>query len=145
MDTPSIFLSLGLAFCVVGSVRAALNIRRGHQSERWPTTDGEVLDAFVRNWFGRHVPVVRYRYRVDGAEYRSSRVGFFTFAVPSRASGEAFIRGFRKGSSIAVRFQPDHPDRSVLRTGNRFANWVELVGGVLFGVFVAARIIEAWR
>lgn len=145
MDTSSIFLAIGLAFCAAGSIRAALNIRRGIQSERWPTTEGDVLEAFVRNWFGRHVPVVRCRYRVDGTEHRSSRIGFFTFAVPSRASGEAFIRGFRKGSTIEVRFQPGHPNRSVLRPGNRVANWVELISAVLFGLFVAARIIEALR
>ena len=122
---------------IVGEVYAVRNIIKGRQSEQWSAATAEVTQAFSRNWFGRHTPVVRYRYEWLGKSYVGSRIAFARVVIPSKASADAFLRQFKVGSNVDVRVNPRRPSQSVLRSGNRFQNWVEAIFAAGFGLLVA--------
>lgn len=132
-------LTWGWALLVVtiGEVLAMRNIIKGRQSEHWPTVPAIVTEAFSRNWFGRHTPVVRYRYEWLGTAYLGSRIAFARVVIPSKASADAFLRQFQLGSTVEARANPRRPSESVLRAGSRVQNWVEAICAAVFGGLVA--------
>jgi hypothetical protein len=142
MDSGVITYGFALFVCIYGGLHAARNIARGRASERWPIVEGEVLQAFVKNRFGRHVPVVHYRYRSQDGQFQRARIVYANFSIASKVGADSFIRGFRKGAAVPVRVRPGHPGESVLLPGNRFVNWVELIAALLFGLYVAFRLFS---
>jgi|APMI01.1.fsa_nt_gi hypothetical protein len=88
--------------------------RRHHDSQRWPSTDGVVLES----WIDDHnlesmAPVLRYEYMVHGRRYVGTRVSYSGYGV-SRAQMEALIAPYPAGRSVRVFYDPRHPERAVL-------------------------------
>src|SRR5262249_31321380 len=106
--------------------------------------EGEVVKSGARNFGGKYVPSVRYQYRWGAATFRGSRIAYASVFVPSKASLQPFLRMFQIGSTVAVRVDPRHPRRSVLRPGNRFQNLVELLTGLGFAAFASLRILRGF-
>ncbi len=136
------FSALILAFCTIGAIRAALDIRLGRQSVSWPVFKGRVRESFARNYVGKYQPVVRYEYEVEGILFRGDTIAHVTFFVAKYAI-EPFVRGFRPGAEIDVRVNPNRPQDSVLRPGARFQSWVLLVGAISIGAFVIYQLLAA--
>ena len=112
------FLGIGvaqLAWCISESQQAIA-------SSQWPTTEGQIISArVVESHEGRgtaNFPRVIYSYAVDGASYTGTEIYFGTGSVselPHQA--ERTIQQFPVLSRVAVYYQPERPDRAVLRPG----------------------------
>ena len=133
-----------LVVCALGTVHATRNIYWGIQSTQWPSVDGEVFQSFLRGGFGLpYWPVVRYEYQSGGRRFRKSRIIFGHLRISSKVSAQAFLRQFRTGASVTIRMHPSRPGLSVLRPGNPFANWIELVAGFFMGLYIAYGVFPA--
>lgn len=89
----------------------------------WPVTPGEVVRAHYvaeryETKFERghvYVPVIRYRYAVDGQGYVSDRAWTGKPLTVRRLEDiEAFLSDYREGQPVSVRYDPDDPARSTL-------------------------------
>ena len=148
---------LGLGLVVfsfgIGGARTALAMRS------WPTAEATVLESTVftqhelRERFpglekqsgstsGGYVPFVRYRYTADGEDRIGVRVSPFDDSVPRRRWAEAIVDDYGKNAAATVRYDPQAPDRSYLRTWVRsrlLVLWVGLSGVCVgFAVWSAA-------
>ena len=138
-------LMFALAVSVYGIAATARNIYWGRQSDRWPKIDGEVMESFLRGGFGLpYWPVVRYGYQYEDRRFTGSRIRFAhtKIKIDSKNAAQAFIGKFHSGARLTIRVKPSRPALSVIYEGNRFANWVELVFGLLFGAYIVYRIYE---
>ena len=142
MNTVSLVWYYALAISAFGALQAVRNIANGRRSVGWPEVPGEVLKATARNVGRQYVPVVRYRYRFGEATYGGSRITYSPIVVLSKSAVKAFLRPFQSGLQVAVRVDPQHPQRSVLRPGDRFQNWVELLAALSFGAYVGVQLFR---
>lgn len=122
---------------------AVKDFGRAHASLTWPSTDGVVLGQDID---GDHPKAaIRYAYFVDGHNYQSRRIRFFT----ARFSGMD-MPNYTVGQTVTVFTKPDKPSISVLQQGGSGAVFAVLVligwilifvglGGVVRTVFVTAR------
>lgn len=135
-------LIYALGVCLFGMTAVTRNIYWGRQSALWPKVDGEVFESFVRGVFIPYWPVVRYGYQYGGQQFQSSRIRFGRIRFPSKRTAQKFLSQFQSGARVVVRVNPSRPTLSVLREGNRFVNWGELIGGCLFTSYVVYRLYE---
>lgn len=144
-------LAIGLLLVSAGvdSARTAL------ASRTWATTDGTVLESTVftqhelRERFpgleqkgssvsGGYVPFVRYRYTVDGEDHVGVRVSPFDSGVPRRRWAAGIVEDYPKNEYVTVRYDPDSPDRSFLRTWIKSRLLLVWLGASLLSVGFAA-------
>ena len=125
------------------SVRA---IVRGRRSKMWPAARGEVKTAEVVKKFnskGREVwrHKIEYKYSVDGARYRGTRIQFgipnaLLWTNPRLPS----FRAFRRKDVIDVFYNPSRPSVAALERGHSPFVFVTLAAGAViawmgFGLF----------
>ena len=111
--------SAGFAFAhfrAAGKAKAA---------ESWPTAFGKILAAQVKveessnsdgdstTWYN---PVVEYAYTANGRELEGRTLRFGNPRSANRKKADAAIAPYAVGSSIPVRYNPEHPEESVLET-----------------------------
>jgi hypothetical protein len=121
------------------------------QSRDWPQAPVriEAVD-FVHHATGRRL-FVRYRYRVNGQEYRAERYGLYPYAALQAAEENDYARLLYRRTARAW-INPRHPEEAFL---NRDVAWMPLAtaipafGMILLGavIFWAAGVAmrEAWR
>lgn len=153
-------IALGVVWIAIGLFANM----RGSSSSAWPSVVGEVVSCDLETTFnplagggaqsgvtrlGRNKKAkVRYRYTVDGTEYRSEGHHFGLFGTRTSLSGsrsyvEAMVQknGYRPGSTVTVFYDPAKPSVAVLRTGSGTSIFSALlfglvgIGGGLFGMF----------
>lgn len=100
-------------------------VRRAKAASTWPSAAATVLSTEVvveesgdtvesgTTWYN---PVVRYSYVVSGRQLQGSRLRFGNPRSARRSKSEAAITKYVAGSSIAVRYNPEKPEDSVLET-----------------------------
>lgn len=124
------FSPLGIA----GTFWSIVEVRRAHQSVRWPSTSGQVLDSGVkyyvkagrRNWEWH----VFYRYSLKGISFERNRVFFGTTIGPTEAI--SIVARFPKGVEVPVHYAPGNPGVSVLLPGVNRHTYSMLFVGPLF-------------
>jgi hypothetical protein len=124
---------------IVGVIECVGDLVRGRQSRKWPTVPAQILESTVSyrsggRGGGRFVPVVGYRYSVNGVSYVGRRVQFTRLESISRADAERVIRKFHPENSVLVRVSPSDPRISVIQPGQHGRSWLYLL---LFAVFAA--------
>ncbi len=136
---------VGLFLQVAGGallLDGAVSAWRGHQSLRWPTTQGRIVVSKVATLprasdprFGT-APRVRYEYEVDGRTYFSHRIDFGGWW-----SAWNVVEEHPVGTTWTVSYDPEDPGRAVLEPGVRGVSVLELylglavvVGGVLLAL-----------
>jgi len=124
------------------------NLARQLTALRWSSTQGVVEDHVVRRRVGPNDETMyeaspRYAYEVGGARFRGDR---FSYADTSRmdtqqGAVEAIARRFPAGSTVAVYYDPRHPERAVIDRGMR---WFRPAVGLAAGAFlvVASRMFD---
>lgn len=130
--------SLGMA----ATFWSIVEVRRAHQSVRWPSTSGQVLDSGVKYYVkaGRHNWEwhVWYRYSVRGISFERNRVFFGTTIGPAEAT--SIVARFPTGVEVPVHYAPGNPGVSVLMPGVNRHTYSMLFIGPLF-LWIAAAIL----
>lgn len=147
----------------IGLVALALGVQRvvaAVRSWRWPEADGVVASSRVltepdareyagldpieeaddtAEFSGGYVPVIEYEYTVDGTRYENAAISPFDDTISRRHWAEALVNQYPSNSQISVRYDPDDPTlsyiRSWIRTTSGFvpaAGFVMLLGAVWF-------------
>ncbi|MCB1138381.1 MAG: DUF3592 domain-containing protein [Leptospiraceae bacterium] len=110
-------LLLGSAFFLYRSV---FTINDGLASKNWPSTEGTIIEARleqVRNTGGttseKTIAHFFYEYSVNGEQYSSSRLNFFSISGDPVTAAKSH----EPGQAVVVYFDPENPDKSVLEPG----------------------------
>jgi hypothetical protein len=109
--------------------REAANLWYGHASKNWERTTGTIEASLVRTEKHRgtvYIPIVNYRYTVDGRVYRSSRIEATGNFGPQRAY--MLVRSYPEDAEVTV-FHDRESGLSALVTGVRIESYVGLVTG----------------
>jgi Protein of unknown function (DUF3592) len=109
------FLWMLCAAVVAGVIYTLIMAFRYPGSEAWPATDGLIENMIEIRTVGNHGPyygVLSYSYEVAD-EYYSGEWSTPTFRKRSEVS-EFVEKRIPKGTKVTVKYDPAHPDRSVL-------------------------------
>ncbi|OUT62386.1 MAG: hypothetical protein CBB71_02230 [Rhodopirellula sp. TMED11] len=149
-----------LIFFVVGVVvlwSGVNNYQRGNASESWPTVQGTVLDATIRdvrssnsNGPSRTSYAVHldYEYEVDGTVYEGDQVRFGAMMHNERSGALAEQKKYATDSPVSVHYNPEDASEAVLVAGYGDGVWVAIGLGVVFTVvgmvlaFVVPRLLR---
>ena len=126
MSQAMIILGGLIALCGVGMVLYGLRQRqRQHASASWPSVQGRVLSAEIKQQVtksGNQVrtretwyrPIVRYEYEVDGVRYESSRVAFGDVRRKREDDVRQLLNQSMRAGSLRVFYNPQEPEDAVL-------------------------------
>jgi hypothetical protein len=99
--------------------------QEARQSERWPTSDGEITRSEVEErkedltktvyW-----PKVQYRYTVAERVYEGTRVNFDESGSQYSGRIESLVKRFPLGAKVPVYYDPADPAQAVLDPGLSF-------------------------
>ncbi len=111
------------SFSPFAAVLALMPGQRVAGSERWPVADAVIVESSVsaRRDGGRQrfLPVLSYRYDVDGQRFEGSRITWSTgrgFRKYTRARRQ--LDRYRPGSTVKVHYDPARPGSAVLEPGS---------------------------
>ncbi|MGJ8656430.1 MAG: DUF3592 domain-containing protein [Akkermansiaceae bacterium] len=127
-----VFLMAGLAMLGFG----ISNMITAKESESWPSVKGVVLTSKVSvnsdsdgTTYGADVT---YKYVVDKQRYEGDRVAFGEVSTSSRNRAQKIVKRYRKGKKVAIFYDPNEPEVSVLEKGVSGGSWLLPGMGVLF-------------
>lgn len=113
----------------------------GVQSASWQTATGTVLDTRLASTSGtgrsgRHYsPHVSYMYNVGGRSFVGDQLSFGRL---TRGSGygdaQQLLKRYRRGTIVAVHFDPARPERSVLQPGWTWGSVFMAAMGTVFAL-----------
>jgi len=100
----------------IGLMVFALTLpRRIAAAQHWPLTQATVVASHVRaTGRGAYVPLIQYRYAVQGETHESSLYRFGGWATRTRAEAEAAVAAHPAGGPIEVRYDPARPAFAVI-------------------------------
>ena len=106
-----------IAFGVAWLARAVPILREARAARSWMATTGTILCRDTRR-SGRGtdaaiVPVIRYRYTVDGIAYESERITVADEGFNSWKAAEQVLNRYAS-NTVEVRFNPARPAQAVL-------------------------------
>jgi len=137
----SLFLLLGL-FAIGSGLKRGIKQRN---TADWPSVQGRILSLSVDRPenHGAESPLM-YEYEVDGKVYRSTRVAYVD--KPNLEFNEwiQLANGLPKDGTVAVYFDPEDPNESVLKAGEHAASWEGVKSGSLFAGFAAIWVTLWW-
>jgi hypothetical protein len=136
----SILIGAAAAFCGVALLfNAFARHRDTRASAHWPTAPGVVEHSALteRPSRGRtrntlYGVAIRYRYMVGGKALVGQRVFFGDDGYESSGGAwqRALVQRYPVGTAVAVRYDPDAPERCVLEPGNPRGYLVQLGSGI---------------
>ena len=108
----------------------------GWTAVRWPTAPGEIISSAVEDVPGRlpsYEPKVSYSYSVGGVTRTGNRLRFGDNTVSFEATARKRLASYPRGTAIQVHYDPEDPERSVLRPGVSRWNYAFMVlAGAMF-------------
>ena len=144
---PSLF---SLVFVIIGAVilrYAMTTAEKARQSESWPSTEGEIAHSAIlyqtdttatSNGVATYKADVAYRYKVNGANYSSSKVALLDLASSSGRGQQSIVQRYPDKSKVDVYYNPADPSEAILEPGSVGGiNFLYLIGGIFAtaGVF----------
>jgi hypothetical protein len=127
----------------------------GSQQKKWPTSAGQVCSTHIQEKHEEvisaererarvgYIPVIEYKYTVDGKDHDSTTRSSIDKQY-SRLIAQKIIDRYPIGKSITVYYKPGNPDESVLEPGAGLSGLIFILGGlvvltagVLFGLNIA--------
>ncbi|MGH7615936.1 MAG: DUF3592 domain-containing protein [Gemmatimonadaceae bacterium] len=129
---------------------ALIQIARALLARRWPTVEGEIVDARMVHLSSGQAGsdldrVVTYRYHVAGRPYSNNRVSFGLQPTPatiipvhgtSASIDSPLTADYPRGKPVRVYYNPRRPEESVLHPTPNFRVWFILAGG-LYAAYAA--------
>jgi hypothetical protein len=107
-------------------------IYKGYESQRWPTTEGRIIDsrlAGAKRILGRRA-YIKYEYFVDGKRYVSPQISY-TFIIGNYSSSVETLRKYPKGKTVTVYYDPDNSRDAVLETEiSGRISWLFILSGL---------------
>jgi Protein of unknown function (DUF3592) len=143
------FVPIGVGFQFVGhyilgrySPVYSWKKTRGKIQEVWMTQKNSSTQIDGKNIY---YPSVLYSFKVDGKEYRSQRQKYNgTPYYSSKERAEEKLRYYKQAQDIAVFYNPDNPNKSVLiRRSFKKTGWILKIGGVVVIVFGVLAILAS--
>ncbi len=135
----SLFLCVGLGLTIFG----VLNIKTAKESESWPSEQGVILSSKISVNSGSDSTTygadVTYRYKVKGNTYENDKVTASEVSTSNRGRAKKIVKRYRVGKKVAVYYDPDDPEESVLETGLTGASW--FLPGMGLAFFIIPLII----
>ena len=116
-----------------GLAKAIFEMWSARASMRWRVTEGRVTGSTIeihehaqKAWIGwdsveEYLPKVTYAYEVAGSIYNSDLASFALAPFETREEAERLLRGYPKGAPVRVRYDPEDPSTSVLRSTGSWA------------------------
>ena len=118
--------------------QSVFTVRDGIMSNSWPSTPGTVIEARIEQYrttggttSEKTIGHFFYQYNVNGEDYVSSRLNFFSISGDPVTAAKTH----EPGQQVQVYYDPDDPERAVLEPGlPGFFVWLSLGFGVLLFV-----------
>ena len=127
----SLVYSIALLGIVINAVR---QMSRAEASRNWFTTNGQVVYSSVHQESDGpySVPVVKYRYRVEGQEYESSRIRFtWTGESTYPWTASKVVNKYSVSKTVRVYYNPKNPSVAVLIPGLVSRDYISAFIGLL--------------
>ncbi|MBI3652131.1 MAG: DUF3592 domain-containing protein [Acidobacteria bacterium] len=113
------------------------------ETSKWPFVEGVVDDLAIREELDEgtkiYEPIVRYRYIVEGQEYRSERIRRYREGGTSLRSQKQRLQRFLPQTCIRVYYNPQKPHISVLEAGLQLEDL--MIGGMVLSFAGALLLI----
>jgi hypothetical protein len=109
-----------------------------YESLRWPSVPGKIVASEVKGDApSQKVPQaeISYMYRVNGREFRGSRVFFGRNSELGRPSAAATVRRYPPEAEVTVYYDPKDPSRSVLEPGLNRNAFLPAAVGLMLALF----------
>ena len=141
---------LSLVFVAIGAVILRYAMRtaeKARQSESWPSVEGEIAHSAIlyntdttttNGSVATYKADIAYRYKVNGANYSSSKVAFLDLASSSTGRAQSIVERYPDKSKVDVYYNPADPSESILEPGSTGGiNVLYLIAGIFAtaGVF----------
>jgi hypothetical protein len=150
---------LGVFVTLVGAALAgwgAISYRAARASESWTVTPGRITANDIRyqaagagkSRYAHFVPIVRYAYSVNSSEHEGGTLRYGMAGTRTREEAEAILTPYPVGSETSVRYDPLHPERSVLEAGLAGSGAMivaSLIIGALLIAFGASIVVRAMQ
>jgi hypothetical protein len=137
---PSLF---SLVFLIIGGAVINYAVRiatRARQSLSWPSTEGEIAHAALvyqpetgvsSSITSTYKADIGYRYKVNGANYSSSRISLLDLASAAPGPAQGVVLRYPEKSRVHVYYDPSDPSKSVLEPGRtRGIGYLYFIGGI---------------
>jgi len=139
-DPQVLAIALASGFFLIGGVvtlQSLAEIMRGYASRHWPQTMATVVESRVEeqvNADGQFVflPLVRYRYTVEGQEYESLNIRFPTKPFVSHRRAQAVVTQHPAAASLRVSYCASQPTTSVVEPGPTKNAFIDARLGISF-------------
>lgn len=132
----SLFMGIFFVVGVGVSIWGVSIIRNGAASENWPSTTGEVVEAYVRDSTDEdgttYHAEVTYRYTVNDQWYAGDTVNFGQYGSGNRSHAQGIVDRYPSGQRITVYYNPDSPGTAVLEPGLTWSSYLVLGIGLCF-------------
>lgn len=123
------------------------------RSWRWPETEAVVVSSEVltereareyaglddvdgawstQEFSGGYVPAVRYEFTVDGQRFRNAAISPFDDSLSRRKWAKALVDKYPENGTVSLRYDPDDPTRSYLRSWIRSTAGIVPAAGIVF-------------
>jgi len=128
-------------FGAVGVLESLVDLIRARRSHEWHMMPAEIVESRVERRRGGHgsgtrfVPVIRYRYAVNGTTYAGQRVQFARLETPSREDADRVVGDSPVGATVVVRVSPSNARLSVIQAGQDGRSWYYILAFGSFGAF----------
>jgi hypothetical protein len=112
--------------------------------KKWPTVQGKIDSTVVVGKRG-FLPIVAYRYAIDGKEYASSAELYspqFGGKNMRKETSERIASAFESGKDITVYYNPLEPSESCLETNLRWDMFIRLGVGLFLYVGAIGAALE---
>lgn len=134
---------------VVGGIIAGIRSRRAHS---WPTVEGTIIasgvvrehasgssNSMVTGGQNVYKPEVAYEYEINGERYVSNRIELLDVASSNQGRAQSIQSNYKPGDQVRVYYDPENPERSLLKPGGWGGSCLMIVVGA--GFIIIASII----
>jgi len=125
----SVIIFLFIVSGVVLTLWGWSSMKRSRLRLAWPTVIGEVSRSDLQSPDDPLLPLIEYRYQVDGRDYQS-RLQFPGATSPSEELSKSYVARYPVGQSVTVYYQPQQAEQSTLEPKSQ-GDWLLLAIGVV--------------
>lgn len=139
-----VFYAIGVGMLGYG----LLSLKRSTEAGDWPTAVGSIDECQIsRKDSGENVTYgveVKYSYSVNGKEYQGDKLAFGYAFSSARETHQEILEKLKAAQSVEVRYDPFHPENSVLSYGVHRSILYNLAFSISWLLFTIGFSVIAW-